>query len=243
MGTVKLRTFLAVEKHKYFLKIFGIWPSEVSTKFLSILYNFYGLMIVIIVCIMYDLTLILNMPHVENKQEATENFCVNLTFLAFFGKFINFKIFVRQIQRALHHADDFTLENDQEILFAGRKMQFFKTLCTNFYVAVNVCLCLSFIGPFVVQKVTLPVAAWFPFDWRSNPTTYAWLYIYQVFNQLVQANVNISLDLFMAYLMHVASIKLGVIGLRLEKLNAVQRSEIADKELTKCITCYQRIWR
>ncbi|XP_037040273.1 odorant receptor 94b-like [Bradysia coprophila] len=81
----------------------------------------------------------------------------------------------------------------------------------------------NFISTSMSDTTRLPYLAWLPFDWKCNSTAYAWLYTYQVIGVIIQANINVSLDLLMAYSMHVASIKFELLGDRLQRLSEMKK--------------------
>lgn len=244
MAEKKLGTFAMVEKLKFNLKFGGLWSSD-SSKCSSLLYKFYGLMIMVTIFLIFDLSLNIYVFYVKNVQEATENFCLSLTAIAMIGKVLNFKIQFRRIQRALRVAESFTLENDREKLFVDERISFYNKICTFFLVAANIGVFFICFGAILVDEKRLPILAWFPFDWKSNTTIYALCYTYQTISLTIQANLNVTLDLFSAYLMHVASIKLEILGVRLEKLGTGQRNQQTDdtKAFVKCIVDYQSIWK
>ncbi|XP_037040275.1 odorant receptor 94b-like [Bradysia coprophila] len=103
----------------------------------------------------------------------------------------------------------------------------------------------NFISAIMSDNPRLPYPAWYPFGWKSNTSAYPWLYTYQVVGVIIQANLNMSLDLLAAYFMFMASIKLEIVGNRLQKLGEMkQRGEKRVQSdsryvqgLQKCFSC------
>lgn len=89
------------------------------------------------------------------------------------------------------------------------------------------------------------------------------VYIYQFISMFVQTQLNISMDLFGAYMMYVASIKFEILGARLVKLGNINETRLNNirnvkpgisrnnqwiqqdfeqkKVLIKCVVSYQKI--
>lgn len=251
-----LGTFKGVEKSKFVFKLCGLWRCKLSRS-LAILYNCYSLSIIVIFLFLYDLSLSVYIFCLEDVavEEATNNLCMTLTLITLFGKVLNFKIFLRRIQNLLHIGDEFALKNDHEILLVDQRISFFKKLSTLLYLSANIAALSSFIGGFISEERRLPYLAWFPFDWKSNLTGYVSVYLYQAIGMVIQANLNVSMDLFSAYLMYIASIKLEILGVRLEKLGQLKEygelnlqidKEIEREyvvELVKYVAAYQQIFK
>lgn len=249
-----LGTSESVEKLKFVFKLCGLWPNQLS-GYLSILYKFYSISIIVIFLFLYDLSLIVYIFYIENVEEATNSLCMTMTLITLFGKVLNFKIFLRRIQNLLVMGEKFTLENDQEALLVDQRISFYNHLTTFLFFSANIAASSIYTGTFMSEEARLPFLAYFPFDWKSNFTTYVLICIYQIIGMSIQSNLNVTMDLFSAYLMHVASIKLEILGVRLEKLSRfVEKGQlnlqIDNKtnneyiaELVKCVKAYQHIWK
>lgn len=249
-----LGTSRGVEKLKFLFKLCGLWPSEFSGWF-SMFYNCYSITIIVTFLFLYDLSLIVYIFFLEDVQEATNNLCMSLTLVTLFGKVLNFKTFLRRIQNLLQMSEEFPLENDQEILLVNQRISFFDKLILFLFISANIAGSSIYIGTLMSEEVRLPFLGWYPFDWKNNYTAYVMLYIYQVIGMVIQCNLNVGMDLFSAYLMHVASTKLEILAVRLEKLckfkeqgqlnlyidNKTEAEHITA--LVRCVVVYQAIWK
>ncbi|XP_037040272.1 putative odorant receptor 71a [Bradysia coprophila] len=243
----KLGTFAAVDKFKFVLKLCGLWPSGIPYSYLSILYNWYSLAFIFVFLFPYILAINVNIFFTEDVVEATNTLCMGLTVMALFGKSLNFRFFLRRIQNLLRTSETFQLESDREVEFVDQKMVPFNKLCNCVYCFSNLAIAFNSIEAIVSAEARLPYAAWFPFDWKSNSTTYALVCIYQVVGMVIVANLNLSIDLLSVYLMHVTSVKLEILGNRLRKLNGInvngrQNRHTHTKKLVRCISVYQQAW-
>lgn len=248
MNNRKMGTSSAVERIKFVLLLCGQWPVGIASKFVCILYNSYSLIVFIAFVCLYDLLMCASLLFIEDVQDATENLHTSLTFLTTFGKALNYRFFFGRVQGLLRIGETFQLDNDWESQFINRQMERFNKLVTFLYGSANAAVLFSCIAPVFSDEARLPYPSWYPFDWKSNSSTYAWLYIYQVIGVMIQSNLNISFDLLTAYFMHVASNQLQILSVRLHKLN--KKKEVGrpnqrknTKDLVQCISTYQRIWK
>lgn len=252
MKNKKLGTSKGVETLKFVFNVCGVWPKKLP-QLLSVLYNLYFLIILVTFIFLYDLSLIIYIFYLEDVQEATNNLCMSLTLITLFGKVLNFKYYLSKIQNLLHIGEEFELENEDEILFVDQRISFYKKLIIFLYMSANIAGSAVYVGAFMSTEVRLPFLGWYPFDWQSNYKTFVLLYVYQVVGMIIQCNLNVSMDLFSAYLMHVGSIKLEIVGKRLEKLGTIQKqgqlfldSKMNQEQISsliKCIVTYQHIWK
>ncbi|KAG4080738.1 hypothetical protein HA402_005918 [Bradysia odoriphaga] len=246
MNNRTMSTLAAFKKIKLFIQFCGLWPGGISSKYVSMLYNCYGAAMVAFL-FLYDLSICAYVFFIETVQEATDNLTTSFTLIALFGKILNLRYFSRKIQKLLRMADEFQLDDDRETEFVDRKMLVFKRLVILFYGSANMAISFNFISTSISDTTRLPYLAWLPFDWKYNSTAYAWLYTYQVIGVIIQANINVSLDLLMAYSMHVASIKFELLGDRLQKLGEMKKDGRGKPgqqtvDLVRCISTYQHIW-
>lgn len=248
MKNRKLGTFSAVERIKFVILLCGQWPVGISSKLRRMLYNCISVTVFIIFVFLYDFLMCASVLFIEDVQEATENLHTSLTFLTTFGKALNYRFLFGRIQGLFRMSETFQLENVYESQFADRQMVRFNKLVTFLYCSANSAVSFSCIATVFSDTPRLPFPSWYPFDWKTNSTTYAWLYTYQVIGVMIQSNLNISLDLLTAYFMHVASVQLQILGVRLEKLGKINgdgrpNQKTNTKDMIRCISAYNRIWK
>lgn len=241
----KLGIATGVETVLKIFNLFGLWPSEHSSvsRWSSWIYGFYGLSVVVIFLFLFDTSLFVAVFFLDAIEEITSHLCLSLTLIALFGKILNFKFFCQRIRNLLREGEEFELENEDETNFVREKMSFFNKLTWFLFVSANISNAFNSMAAFIAGGDHLPLLAWFPFDWRSN---YVSLSIYQVIGLFIQTNLNVSTDLFAAYLMYVASIRLELLGARLVKLGKfegkgrwVQPDQ--TKSLVQCAAFYNQI--
>lgn len=193
--------FPVMDKLKFVFQLFGIWPIDTVSKYKSMLNKVYSLVIFVLFFLCYDLSLSIYLFYVEDVQDATDNLTINLTLIVVLGKMLNFKIYFRRIIALLRMSEEFTLESDQEIVFAAEQMSPFSKVTTLNRFVVNACCVFAYAKVFYTDERELPFPGWFPFDWKRNTTAYVLLYIYQIIGMIIQSNLSPVLDMLPAYLM------------------------------------------
>lgn len=243
----KLGTFPIVERFKFILKLCGLWSRDISSTYLLMLYNGYKVAFMFIFMLLYALTINTNIFFTDDVLEATDVLCMGLTVMALVGKSTNYGFFRRRIETLLRISEEFRLDSDQEVEFVNQQMVGFTKMCNFVYCFSNLAITFNSIAAIMSEEVRLPYVAWFPFDWKSNSTTYMLVCIYQIFGMFMGANLNMSIDLMSIYLMHVVSIKLETLGNRLRKLSEIkgkgQNQQADARKLIRCISVYQDTWK
>lgn len=237
-------TFPAIDKVIFFLKFCGLWPAKNKSKYLSVLYQFYSIVIIVIFLAIYDLFFCVYIFLVEDWDKATEHLCMNLALIVLFGRLLNLKFFFRQIKSVLRISEEFILESGEEILLVNQKISFFSKIAIFNCVGVNAGCMFAYISTIFADEIQLPFHAWYPIDWKSNPMIYVLLYLYQFFGMTIQSNLSVCVDILTAYPMFMCSVQLEILGRRLEKLNEMKCQSNEDIQIDafiKCVVTYQRI--
>ncbi|XP_037042348.1 odorant receptor 94b-like [Bradysia coprophila] len=240
---------------KFVLTCAGFWPRNVPYKWLSVLYGIYSNIILIFIMFLYQMSMLIEIFHIENVVEATNNLCMTLTLMTLFGKILNFKYFLGNIQSLLYFGEEFELENDEEVAVVQQNLTFYTRLVQFLLITANIAGPSNYVGAFLAGDFKLPYLAWYPFDYKSSNTLYAGIYFYQSIGMFLQSNLNVTMDLFSAYMMHIGSLKLQIVGRRLKKLSEfTMQGQLnlamdgkANKRhissLVRCIESYQRTWK
>ncbi|XP_037041513.1 odorant receptor 94b-like [Bradysia coprophila] len=82
---------------------------------------------------------------------------------------------------------------------------------------INVTGVAAYVSALYTIPRQLPFRAWYPIDWRHDERRYWIVYTYQVVGMIMQANLNICIEIFPGYLMYMARVKMEVLSLRLER--------------------------
>lgn len=232
--------------------LFGQWPNEDCSMFYYI-YAFvlhFGFVFIYLIC------MLINLIFITDVNETTHSLYVTLTELAFFLKVINFFWFNRGMKECLSTVSDFDLKNEKEAKTIQELMHSFNWLTYCYYVIPNLCAITASMKPLFVEKREIPFRGWYPLDWVNNDRDYVLVYAYQVIGILIEVNLNVTLDVYPNYLMHMISIQMKILGKRLTNLGSSFNSRIvssinptdtfqknASTDLIECIETHQKITR
>lgn len=232
--------------------LFGQWSNETT----SILYHVYSFALHFGFVFLYLICMLINLIFITDVNETTHSLYVTLTELAFFLKVLNFFWFNRGMKECLATVVDFDLKNEKEAETVHKRMHFFNWLTFCYYVIPNLCAITASMKPLFVEKREIPFRGWYPLDWMNNDRDYLLVYAYQVIGIMIEVNLNVTLDLFPNYLMHMISIQMQILGKRLRNLGSYANVEIVTSidpantfqqnvytELTGCIKTHHKIIR
>lgn len=161
--------------------------------------------------------MLLNFFYLTNVEETTHSLYMTLTCFALFFKTINFLWYNRDMQNNLKIVNNFELQNVDEMHLVTNRLRYYRNLWLCYYLMINITGLAAYISALYTQPRQLPFRAWYPFDWRHDEKLYWMAYTYQVLGMIVQANLNISIEIFPGYLIYMAHVKMDILSLRLKR--------------------------
>lgn len=198
-----------------FLRVFGLWPSKNP----SLIYTFYGQLIVLIFSLLYTLSMIIQLLNIEDMKNSTEALYMTLTEIALVIKILNYMFRVIEMQKILHSTEQFSLETDAEQILLQLYVDRYLKIIIFYYIAVLYASTNADVISALGHNNDLPYSAWYPyFDWKNNNRHFWILFVYQAIGMFITAMVNVSLELYAAMLMIMNSFQMEVLGMRLRKL-------------------------
>lgn len=231
---------------------FGQWPNEDF----SILYFIYSVVLHFGFVFLYLICMLINLIFITDVNETTHSLYVTLTELAFFLKVMNFFWFNRGMKECMSTVIDFDLIDDKEAKTIQKRMKFFNWLTYCYYIIPNLCAITASMKPLFVAKREIPFRGWYPLDWVNNDIDYVLVYAYQVIGIMIEVNLNITLDVYPNFLMHMISIQMQIVGKRLTNLGSRSNGKIVtsidptdtfqksgSSDLIDCIKAHQKIIR
>lgn len=199
----------------FHFKMLGLWTPENFSLF----YSIYASLLYFIFTIIYVLCMLMNLLFITNVEETTHSLYMTLTCVALFFKTVNFMWYGRDMQNHLKTVDNFELQNKDEIQFVSKRLRSYRNLWLVYYLMINTTGLAAYISALYTTPRQLPFRAWYPFDWRHDEDMYWIAYTYQVVGMIVQANLNICIEIFPGYLMYMAQVKMVILCSRLERNN------------------------
>lgn len=222
----------------FHFKILGLWPSETFSLF----YFVYSTLLYLIFSIIYVFCMCGNFLFLTDVEETTHSLYMTLTCVALLFKTINFLWRIRDMQNNLKIVNNFELQNADEIDLVADRLRSYRNLWLAYYIMINITGLAAYTSALYTQPRQLPFRAWYPFDWRHSEERYWMAYTYQVVGMIVQANLNISIEIFPGYLIYMARVKMDILSLRLErKYNDLKEQRKSIGYLVDSIKLHQHI--
>lgn len=228
----------------------GIWPpaGSIAYKIVSIIFH-------LIFAYGYTMFLCLNLLFLADIDDLTDSLYMSMTCLALCGKLTNFRYFMPKIQDSLEQIKRFRLISQSEEDFMRAKVRFFDTILFGYYFVSNTAGFAAYTYVLFDNGAggrVLPFHAWYPIDWRQSARNYWLLYAYQVGGMMCLCNLNITMDLYPSYVMYMISLKLEVLGKRLQNIGHYERQStllgVTNNEtvnesntLRECVIIHQNI--
>lgn len=231
-------------------RLFGLWPTEQYT----ILYKLYSYSLQFIFSFLYALALCVKLYFLADFKSMINALGMVITLVALNIKMLNLYNFNKKMQKCLQYIENFQLDSADEVAYANRKIRTFSILAYLLYSVGNVSAANSYVGAYF--RWELPFSAWYPrLDIESSKRDYWILFCYQVCGMSMLSNFNMSMELFPSYLMYMISIKMKILGMRLQRIGAGIKNQdtfraidnldqrMAVKRLVSCVKTHQNILR
>lgn len=197
----------------FHLKLLGLWPPENSSLF----YSVYSSLLYVIFSIIYVFCMLMNLLFIRDPKEIIHSLYMTLTCVALLFKTLNFLWYRRDMQNNLKTVYNFELENDAEVSIVSQRSQLYRNFLAIYYFMINGTCIAAFIDAIYRDPWQLPFRAWYPIDWRHDRQKYWIAYTYQSLGMVVQANLNISIEIFPGYLMYMTQTKIDILSMRLQR--------------------------
>ncbi|KAJ6649451.1 putative odorant receptor 71a, partial [Pseudolycoriella hygida] len=238
------------------LHIFGLWPNGKSPTSLK-LYKFYSYAIHFTFSLMFLMCMVLNYETIGSIHKETEALFPTITVLSYCLKVVNFYLNASGMQRTFVDVMQFEFKNDNEIRMTNDKLRYLYRFSMCFILTAHFTMVSTFMRVlFISGPAELPLPSWYPIDWKNNQKLYWIVYSYQTLGAFLILNVNLTLDLYLIFLMAIICKHLETVGDRLANLTAnhrnitphtrcldvVEQSRMND-ELIDCIKVHQNLIR
>lgn len=234
----------------FHLRVLGIWfPEKFSTP-----YCIYSALLYITCSFIYVVCMCLNFFFLTNLSETTHSIYMTFTCVALLFKTTNFVWKNQHMKNNWKIIRDFQLQNDDEVDFVMNRLRIYWNIWLSVYLMINATIVAAFTTALMATPRQLPFRAYYPIDWRHDDQNYWIAYTYQVVGMVVQANLNIVVEVFPGFLIYMVSVKMDILSKRLRGIGKnlkdssgksidsnreEQRKSITD--LVDCIKLHQHI--
>lgn len=197
----------------FHFKMLGLWAPEQFSLF----YFIYSTFLYSIFSIIYVLCMLINIFLLTDTKEATHSLCMTLTCVALLFKTMNFHLFNRDIQNNLKIISNFQLQNSEEINLVANRLRKYRNMWLFYYLMINATGLAGYLSVLSAHPRQLPFRAWYPFDWQHDEKSYWIVYTFQVLGMVVQANMNVAIEIFPGFFIYMAQVKMDILSMRLQR--------------------------
>lgn len=208
------------------LFILGLWKPFEKPIWLQYIYSTYSVVLLTTFSIIYSATMVINIFLLTDFSDLSNRLFMSLTQAALAIKVINFFFNNRDWQRILSELNDFRTKcaNDEQIMWA--RVRIFLIAMYTFFFNLQLCLHASGLIPLFGGAQDLIYSGWYPgFDWANNRRDYWTIYTYQYIGIFITANLNVAIDMYYCFVIHILSAQFNIIG---HRINSIHFDETKD---------------
>ncbi len=221
----------------FHFRMLGLWPPEQFSFF----YFVYSTLLYLIFSLIYVFCMVINIFFISDVKETMHSLYMTLTCVALLVKSMNFHWYSKDMQNNLKIISNFELKNDEEINLVTNRLRSYKNLWLGYYLMINTTGLAAYISALYTVPRQLPFRAWYPIDWQHDNQQYWIAYTYQVVGMILQANMNICIEIYPGFLMYMAQVKMDILRLRLERSYDLKEQGGRVKYLVDSINLHQHI--
>lgn len=198
----------------------GLWKPLEKPKWFQNLYAAYSVVLLTIFSLIYTLAMVINIFLLTNFSDLSNRLFISLTEAALVIKVYNFLMNNREWQKILSEIETFRTKSakDEEILRerAGVSQMLISVYFCNCNFAVTALLVITLVG----GATDLMFSGWYPgFDIDENRLDFWIVFLYQYVGMMITANVNIAIDSYYCFVMHILSAQANIIGHRMSSID------------------------
>lgn len=144
---------------------------------------------------------------------------MSLTEAACAIKIYNFFVNNRDWQNILSEIDGFYIKSAREEQILRKRAHIFQILANIYFyntqVTLNTFTMLSLFG----GATELMFSGWYPgFDWQNNRRDFWAVFIYQYIGVIITAGINVAIDSYYCFVMHILSAQANIVGHRMSSM-------------------------
>ncbi|KAJ6635359.1 putative odorant receptor 71a [Pseudolycoriella hygida] len=211
----------------FYFFICGLWSKFPPNTIAATLYTIVSYTMHFTLSFCYTGFMVVGLLFISDVDQITLSICVTFTCVAYVAKIFNFYWHNVGMKNCFKSVNDFVLENEFESEFLRTRMEPLRKIALLYYIIPNVCGVTAYLKPLFAAKTELPFLGWYPLDWTNNSLHYWIAYVYQIIGILIEINLNVTMELFPSYLMHMLSIQMEILGFRLQRIS----SSICDSDV------------
>lgn len=203
----------------------GLWIPYGESKTRIILYSSYSIIFLFIFSLMYTVFLVINIFLLTDFDDLTNRLYMSLTEAALVIKVINFFVNNREWQKILTEISAFRIDLFHDEPIIRKRARIFQIILYVYFLIPNCAVYTIGLVPLFTGSVNLIFSGYYPgLDWKNNRKDYWSIYVYQYIGIVLTCNINVAIDSYYCFMMHILSTQINIFGHRLSRM------KIANKE-------------
>lgn len=205
------------------LAVFGLWKPFSYGKIFQTIYEIIGGLFLFMFAVLYAFLMFANLFLMKDFTDVTNRLFMSLTEIALAVKVISVYFNNKSVQRMRNLLLTFPVESADEDRVLKTSHSTFQTMVFMYFFVSNAAIQVGNIVAGLSGENKLAYPGWYPFfDWEHNKRDYWTIFVYQYLGMFITCNLNLAIDSYHCFIMHMISIEVGVFG---DRLSAIQNNE------------------
>lgn len=201
------------------LWMMGLWKPFQKETWLRNIYSSYSILMLSIFSILYTTLMVINIFFLTEISDLTDRIYISLTETALAIKIINFFFHNREWQESLTEIEEFRLKSLQEVDILRPRFRMNHILVYAYFLVVNIAIQGLAAISVISGGKNLIFSGWYPgFDWENNRRDFWIIFTYQYIGLTITANLNVTIDSYYSFVMHILSAQINIFGNRLSSM-------------------------
>lgn len=212
------------------LWIFGLWKPYGQSSLRMYTYTIFSIVFLFIFAIIYTILMICNIFFITDFADLTNRLYMSLTELALTIKLFNFFVHNREWQEILNEIKEFRIVSSQDERIIQQRANIFLTIVFVYFIFPNCALHALGTAPLITGRKNLIFSGWYPyFDWENNKQDYWCIYAYQYIGIFITCNMNVVIDSYYCFVMHMLSAQINIFGQNLSEIRVNRKDDTIEK--------------
>lgn len=226
-------------------RVLGLWNPFQKPKWMQVAYSSYSVVFLSVFSIIYTILMVVNIFFLTDFADLTNRLFMSLTEAALAIKVLNFFFNNREWQQILTEIESFRIKSMKEETIIRRRTRIIQIVVMMYYIFPNLTVHAFGVTPLFNGAKSIPFSGWYPgLDWENNRRDYWIVYVYQYFGMFVTANLNVTVDSYYCFVMHILSAQVNIFGKRLSSMQvneAENSTQQTKSDLIQQIHTHQRL--
>lgn len=197
----------------------GLWHPNSQSKYVRWSYLAYSIIFLFLFAVLYSLLMVCNIFFLTDLNDLTNRLFMSLTEAAFAIKAVNFFLHNGEYQEMLVELKKFHYESSAEGDYIRKRLRFFQIAVYIYFFLPNCAAQALSINAYMLSGNKLIFSGWYPgFDWQNDQRDYFTILFYQHIGIFLSTNVNMAIDAYYCFVMHMITAQYDIFGKRLRAL-------------------------